>query len=377
MVERSLTPPAPTFGMVDRRLTPPAPPFGMQYGMPETRPYSNSAPAYEHPISYEQYSGFGPGQVMNNSPTNSVMPLLRNASYAPSPFSPVVPPVSGLGSNQQLDGGDIAPVLTRQPSAETQLTRQVSSGMKDHQFYNAASGLAPHEVNYPAPVVIASRQSSGSSSSAEYVDLNRASVTPFQATQYIEISKKLNTEVPNGLGTPMDNQGLNSPPVPPKDDPSPFADPIPSSLQPAGYPRESIMNGQDIDRPISAYSLSTVSVVHALDFPEPPSPALTVASRFRVDASPPTLPEINLESRNSVHSLGSEFTSGAKGLGPRPPVAPSPLATSLTYSPPTNTDSLPVIPAPPAPVTVGSAVETQELKRPETVYNPEDAYGGI
>jgi hypothetical protein len=369
--------------MIESRLASPAPTFGTQYGAPGPQLYGNSAPGHEHPIPnpYEQYSAFGPGQVMNhNSPHSSTL-MYQNASYAQSPFSPMASPVSGLGPNDLgHNGGDYGPVLTRQPSAGTQLTRQGSTSSQDHQSYNTTPGPAPYEVNYPAPVAVASRQTGGPDPSSHYVDLNRASVTPFQAAQYVEISKKLNTEVPIGTSTPADTtnnkERRNTPPVPAKDGPSPFADPIPASLRPAGAARESL-SGQDVDRPVSGYS--TVSVTHDFDFPEPPSPALTVASRFRVDSNPPTLPEISLQSPSVRSSLGSEFTTSAKGLGLRSPATPSPLATSfVNHSPSADRNSLPATPAAvAASVAAGSAVSTKESKRPDTLYNPEDAYGGI
>jgi hypothetical protein len=370
-VARGYNPRPPS--MIERRIaSSPAPTFGTQYGAPGPHPYGNNAPGqvYATPDPYGQYSSFGPGQVMNNSPPHPATPMYQNASYAQSPFSPISSPVSSVGPYEQGYG---APALTRQPSAGMPLTRQGSGG-QDYQSYNTASGPA-HQVSYPAPAVVASRLSGGPRPSSEYVDLDRTSVTPFQAAQYAEISKKLNTEVtPAEYAQNYERHNIVA--VPAKDEPSPFADPIPSSLRPA----RGSLTVQYADRPVSADSRSSVSVAHEFDFPEPPSPALTVASRFRVDSTPPTLPEINVQSRGSVHSvhssLGSELPSGVKGPGMRSVPAPSPLATTFPLS--AENIALPATPTTPtASVAAGSAVSAKELKRPETLYDPEDAYGGI
>lgn len=378
-VARGFNPRPPS--MIERRYASPAPSFGTQYGAPGHQPYGNNTPghAYATPGSYRRYSAFGPGQIMNHmSPPG--MPMYQNTSYAQSPFSPIVSPVLGVGPNDQGYNGrdDIAPALTRQSSTGTQLTHQGSATAQDYQSYNAAPVPASHEVSYPAPAVIASRQSGSPHTSAEYVDLARTSMTPFQAAQYAEVSKSLNTEVPSGMGTPTENEeSTNAPPVPPKDPPSPFADPIPVSLRPSRATRDSLI-GQDVDRPVSTDSRLTMSVVHDLDFPEPPSPALTVASRFRVDSIPPTLPEIHLESRSSVHSSfgGESPRAGLSVKALRSPVAPSPLSAGFVAD--SSSADMPATPdADPVSIDAEPAVSEKELKRPETLYDPEDAYGGI
>jgi len=300
----------------------------------------------------------------------------QSASYAQSPFSPIASPVASLGPHGQEHN---VSALARQPSTGTQLTRPRSDG---HYYpsYDAAAGPARH-LNYSASVFAMSQESGGTYPSSEYVDLRRTSVTPFQAAQYAEISKRLNTEVPNGITSAeyaRAQEKRSSLAVLATEERSPFDDPIPSSLRPAEAVRNSM-----IDRPFSVESHSTMFVAQEFDFPEPPSPALTVASRFRVDSTPPKLPEIDVDSRVSVHSsLGSESAGGllsAKGAGPRSPLAPSPLATSFAVPSPSPEN----VPLPTTPTVAtsagaaGSAVSTKEPRRPETVYDPEDAYGGI
>jgi len=203
-------------------------------------------------------------------------------------------------------------------------------------------------------------------------------VTPFQAAQYAEISKKLNTEVPNGMATSavaeyMQNKDGHK--LPAYKGSSPFADPIPESLMPARAASD-YLSGQDVDRPVSSVSAdsrSIVSVADDLNFPAPPSPALTVASRFRVDSSPPTLPEINLEFR-SGSSLGGGFSNG-----PRFPAPPSNLSSSFTVPPPSaesETSSTATL-VTPVPIAANSVPSAKEPTRPETIYDAQDAYGGI
>ena len=357
-IARGFNPRPPS--MIERRLASPTPTFGVQYGGPGPQPYGNGTPGYPYvnPDPHGQYSSFGPGQVMNNmAPNSSMPPMQQDASYAQSPFSPVPTPVSNVGAYEHARG-EVSPALTRQPSAS----------MQDYQSYNATTG--PHHVNYPAPAVIAAKQNPSSYPSSGYVDLNRASVTPFQAAQYAEISRTLNSDIPNGLSNPMESSQYGHTDVPKKDESSPFADPIPASLMPAATARGSFAS-QNADRPVSGESHMTVLVAEDLNFPEPPSPALTVASRFRVDSTPPTLPEMGLESRASVHSSVHSVSPDVTGKGPsRSPPTPSPLATSFNTDIHGNSQ-------PGVALASDGAVAAKEAKRPETVYNPEDAYGGI
>ncbi|RDB18509.1 hypothetical protein Hypma_000250 [Hypsizygus marmoreus] len=350
-IEHGYNPRPPT--MIERRLASPAPTFGTQYGAPG--PYGDHVGGMEYGNmdQYGQFQSFTPGQIMNNMsapPTaNSANPLY--GGYGQSPFSPVSP-VGPYGSGYEDQPG-ASPYLTRQPS---QLTRQSSL---NGSYPN--DGQAQY-ANYPGSQQVAPQ--------GDYIDLDRSSVTPFQAAQYAEISKKLNTEVPIGLDTPAVTQfvqgsGVNAPPVPII---SPFADPAPPAQQRRSM--DSVSN--DLQ-----------------NFPAPPSPAHS--SRSRIDSTPPTLPEIHVESRVTSYNLsdgsplGSAFPSGVsvagKGFAPAPsplanqfPATPSPLASSFDIqSPPAAVSSFPAAAAAP----VAEKKETEQKKRPETVYDDDDAYGGF
>ncbi|KAG6868057.1 hypothetical protein C0993_007916 [Termitomyces sp. T159_Od127] len=303
---------------------------------------------------------YGPVQMMppnsaaamvNNSPyPNTVYP---NPAYVQSPFSPIAAPVSANINEENHN----AAVLTRQSSN------------------NSRASSAHGPAGYPSE----DPNNGGSTSpkQGEYVDLNRSSVTPFQAAQYTEISQKLGTETPSGFTNPSGNaiiQHTNEvpPSLPAKDNEtssSPFSDPIIGQLP---YPSEVS------PRP------STDSVSRQIDdFPVPPSPVHSNLSR--VDSVPPMLPEIPMGSRPSSYNFpasdrGSYIPNNTtkeyskSPLGNQSPANPSPLASGASVSPPLHAaTSLPDA----APLTPRQNKFEAPAKRPDTVYDDQDAYGGI
>jgi len=152
-----------------------------------------------------------------------------------------------------------------------------------------------------------------------YVELSRSSVTTFQAAQYEEIHRRLNMPPPAPvLGSLAEEEYPQKEPTP--KGPSPFADP-PEDVLP------------------------------------PPSPVHS--NRSRVDSSPPRLPELNPP------------VSPMYALGPVPAEIPS------KQTDPSTAD----LPAVPAPIHITRPnPSTPHQKRPDTVYtiyDDEDAYGGI
>jgi hypothetical protein len=347
------------------------PTFGTLYGA--TAP--NYAQYQHSPIT----DGYQVGQVYATQPTSatSANPFFAPAPYSPNPFSPA---------------SEKAP----SPTAESPITPQIIT----RKSSSASAGQ----------VTTLSRQSSGKTlrndvpsdiPANDYVDLSRSSVTPFQAAQYIEISETIGSDVPNGLSTPMVNAQLGSvdeeldapPPPPPKKDelsPSPFSDPVHAN-------RFSVAS-------------SNVSEADALEFPAPPAPIMTSTSRYRIDSMPPMLPEIRLD-RDSRASFGasslgmsparydfptsatssgfptsavsSEFATAQvinippKSLGNTHsafPATPSPLASS--FGAPSTPDRGSFETAPSTPRANNLASPPTDA-RPITVYDPEDAYGGI
>lgn len=343
-VERGFNPMPPT--MMQRRLASPAPTFGTQYGAPGPVPaHYGGASGYDYG-TMDQY-----GQYNQQSSATSAHPMYNqpNSAYGQSPFSPVTSPYNG---GQTAD-------LARQPSSATQLSRQPSAGPNLY-LQDDAQYATYHNQGQ-----------------TEYADLDRSSVTPYQAAQYAEISKQLNADVPLSMGTPAFNEHNMEapPPVPGKDTNSPFADPIPAVLLAGGSSADAAVHpGPSMDS--DAQNLN--------DFPAPPSPAHSL-NHQRIDSTPPMLPEIHVESRPQSYDfpasvrgsgVGSGYPSGVtkdflkSPLGSQFPATPSPLASSFG------------IPTPPAaamsfPMSTAREVKPAENKRPETIYDDEDAYAGI
>lgn len=145
---------------------------------------------------YGGYGSFGPGEIIQ-------------PAYGQ--------PVMGYGESGQL---------ARQPSNAAYLTRQPTA--------------AGHGATF-----------SPEDNDAHYVDLNRSSVTPFQAAQYADISRRL-----NAMDTPRVSEDLHRAPLP-----SPFDDhpaevthttPAPAAQAPAPGGRQP---PSDAQRPASAYSV--------------------------------------------------------------------------------------------------------------------------
>ena len=385
--------------MIEKRLAlSPAPTFGTQYGPPLI--YNEHSGGYS-----ETRVGFGsrvPGQVMNVH-SNSIHPTFAPAIRNQSPFSSVPMPIppykeqhSNLAGQPTIGANANGPVLTRQPSTQ--------SSSDDHSRQAPVSPPLPKET---APA-------------NDYVDLNRSSVSPFQAAQYLEISKRLNTEVPQGLQGPDADRDL--PPLPPKSgDIRPFADP--ESAPPSPEARFAInhRNLNPSPRPKSGESISS-AVSNTLDFPVPPLPAYTVSSRYRVDSPPPMLPEINIGSRASMTRYSGFRNTATVAAGRRPPgvtnqtfpTSLSPLASSFeipsitnveetsfsaavsaayssaaqpasttappasTAAPPASITALPASFAAPPASTAAPAVPIEQKRATIfSMYDPEDAYGGI
>jgi len=305
----------------------------------------------------------------------------------------------------------------------------------------------------------------------DYVDLSRSSVSPFQAAQYAEISRRLNhtSSTLSTIISPAQIYAIQQkelPPVPtvtPAREPaipvvdsiraSPFDDQEPSSPPPPQENLEakavaaSVAPPANEPMPLSFAGASTtltianevptlsVQTMHlaayssdsssqeVFEFPVPPSPAISYFSRYRTDSLPHVLPEINIQERSSVSSYipgssafsSSGYISGMMGAseGRIPPVglpplglkaegrfvyAPSPLASSFAVSTPAmkehegrstgaqastlrngRLDAVDFrgkgVVASASSVSV--ELRNSELKRPETVYNPDDVYGGI
>ncbi|KAH9480477.1 hypothetical protein JR316_0007077 [Psilocybe cubensis] len=407
--------------MVERYASP-APTFGTQYGHPGPAVYGGD----EHYDQYgaggyaagngagygsaATYQSFQPGQIMNvdgGIPPAPANPMYATPAYTQNPFSPAisVPDEYRDQSNynyhsnghqnyeysqHQSDPSFPAPVSIPQPV----LTRQPSASAP--QYPNPNTGeIASNDPHRPSPLQL-KRESAPAN---DYVDLNRSSVSPYQAAQYVEISRRLNADVPAGLATADVERELPMPPPPVagsgNNSPGPFADP--------GTPHTPGGAQYAIDRRYSGDAdIDARAEPQARDFPAPPSPVHTPgsASRYRIDSMPPTLPEIHVESRVSVSSVGVDgaalhsqgLAQGGLTTGTRSqfPTTPSPLASSFGFpSPAPNATEFtdpkhPAIPpaaASPSTATPPSAQPAAPKHKKQasmqSVYDADDAYGGF
>ncbi|KAF9038620.1 hypothetical protein BJ165DRAFT_402427 [Panaeolus papilionaceus] len=333
-------------------------------GNPPTTPYGSGGAPAPYPASEYSYTepngaGYGAQPYQSFAPGQVVGP----GGYAqPSPFSPSAPygyyneteyysqvqPMNPAAPGMGMVG--TYPVLTRQPSAGAQYGYPQQGYAQGQQGHDPL----PHE-HAPA---------------GDYVDLDRSSVSPFQAQQYAEISRRLNTEVP--MGQQPQEMDRDLPPVPPKEaatDPFASAPPSPAPSMPA----PAMVNPHDrtVSPPSPSYdngrpsqdSFRAPTGPQDMDFPiPPPSPVLSV-SRYdgqRVESMPPVL---NLNLENRPMSFGVANAGSANG-GPAPAVPVLAQAVPIQKSSP--------LAQPPQQQGQGDA-----KKRAASIYDPEDAYGGF
>lgn len=170
----------------------------------------NASPALATQAGYGGQNFYGSYGGYGQQPPYSPSEMIQSAG-SPPPQAYGAPPmgyasyndpqqqISRQPSNVGYAGYDSQQPLARQPSNATYLTRQPSP----------AVGYAPSTA-LPSPL----------DPNAHYTDLNRSSVTPYQATQYAAISRQLGTTDPNGQ-VPHESSDLPEGPLP-----SPFDDPV-------------------------------------------------------------------------------------------------------------------------------------------------------
>jgi hypothetical protein len=268
------------------------------------------------------------------SPVSSNVPDYNVASH---PTSPVAPPQA----------------LTRSSSSTNQATviRQ-----------NSIPG-GPH-----SPMV-----SSPNDTDPQYVELSRSSVTPSQGMQYEEIAQKLHAPMSSVMATVPEeshedathNRML-----------TPTTDPSPRDRDP---PKESANVGPGTEQVIDAS--------RGLDIEVPlPTPIMfEQTEQTRISSYPPTLPEIRVPERSfspvasielpvplSARESPSPFSVEFSDMRTPPPAGLKFTSSPLATSAPTSTE--------PTIIPRDQKAEAKSSKRPDTVYtlyDEEDAYGGI
>ncbi|KAI0701144.1 hypothetical protein C8T65DRAFT_697137 [Cerioporus squamosus] len=317
-----------------------------------------------HPYGYSSYNTFAPGQIVTPTTVNSANPF-----FSPYGESPMASPVSSVPVYESAYDARGNPV-SRAPST-------VSSAILSRHTSTSS--------NKPLPEPAAE---------AQYVDLSRSSVTPFQAAQYAEISRRLNTTPPQPLPLsavaeefdhaqevivapahevePLElqpqmsfdeGQRLNVQPTPRESSfpESPFADP--------NMPNMVAEQSQHIPKRDSTDS-----------FLQAPEPLFT--TKERITSIPPTLPDLQIEHR-PFSPVSLDFPVAPSSVH----ATPSPFSTSFSIpTPPPNAHfpearvPSPVAEPAPAPAPAQRTPRVPAAQRPDTVYtiyDEEDAYAGI
>lgn len=336
----------------------------------DQHPYAGNNGYY----GYGEQPSFNPGQVVampgQPMPPQAWTPDSSRPFFAPMGESPMGSPVSVAPYDSQYDANG---QFVRQPSPGPNefLNRQPSNGpnqfLERQPSYGAAVELArqpsygPGTVMPPPPPVGMALDAPDHS---RYVDLNRSSVSPFQAEQYAEISHQLNTAPPMPLPTPMVAAAAEEAFIKEDEYVPEVTTPRPLNLpaQPPKSPTDSPFNDAEAD-----------------DLPRAPSP--TFSRKTHVDSMPPMLPQ------RSFSPVTIDFPMNASPAH----AAPSPLATSVAMPSAPAEAYLGNGPASPqdAPHT-GIPDNHQAIPRPGnnsasgarpdtvyTMYDDDDVYGGI
>ncbi|TFK85280.1 hypothetical protein K466DRAFT_588244 [Polyporus arcularius HHB13444] len=322
----------------------------------------NPTPMPSHPYGHNSYNTFAPGQVMTPTTVNSANPFF--SSYAESPMASPVSSVPVYESAYDARGN---PVSRAPSNASTPVLSRHTSTASNKPL--------------PEPAV-----------DAQYVDMSRSSVTPFQAAQYAEISRRLNTTPPQPLPLsavaeefdhtqevampahvqqvePLElqpqisfdeGQRLTGQPTPRESSfpESPFADP--------NMPNMAAVQSQYIQKRDSTDS-----------FLQAPEPSFT--TKERITSIPPTLPDLQIEAR-PFSPVSLDFPVAPSSVH----ATPSPFSTTFSIpTPPPNAhfaaERVPEPVAEPAPAATARP-RVPAAQRPDTVYtmyDEEDAYAGI
>ncbi|EIN06218.1 hypothetical protein PUNSTDRAFT_127584 [Punctularia strigosozonata HHB-11173 SS5] len=373
MIERHLAnmaspPPAPYAYNQQMGQQGPYPAFGPQAGAPFD-PYGG----YNNNGPYVQPS-FAPGQIVPtpvSSPPPTALPGSAQPFFAPHGQTPLGSPTTPAPYGSAYDARG---QLVRQPSAS--LNAQPTSTLTRNGSVNIPTTPMPGDPHY--------------------VDLNRSSVSPFQAAQYAEISAKLGAPLP----AVSEVQDKDLPPMPAEEEEHVPTTSASAETYIAGMKQQHLSVNELKEQanpespfadpnlkhadPVMANNTSAATVSSFEDDDEEeeeedgqelelPSPSFS--SKSRVASTPPMLPEIAIQERAM-----SPILSPSSYDFPMPVSAgPSPFAQQF------GVGEAGTAPSPNAPAFVSHSSPLAKTEpaapktnvRPETVYDPEDAYGGI
>lgn len=235
-----------------------------------------------------------------------------------------------------------------------------------------------------APSMLSRGNSLSQHLEGDYADLNRSSVTPFQAAQYEAISKQLNipVPVPKPLPPVIEGQELENPiePVGAEHDSSLTLPMHNSAMNDAPTPNPFDDDESRPARPSSEFHHDEPQV---LEIPE--------SLRPRATSKPPSLPEIE-QSQHLFSPLQDSFPVTVSPRKPSFDVPATSVSSKDVSSRSSEVSSLQLAqvsnnghegnahPEPSSePIRNASpaAEKPKASARPETLYDDEDAYGGI
>ncbi|THH29289.1 hypothetical protein EUX98_g4902 [Antrodiella citrinella] len=326
---------------------------------PMSPQFSNGA-YYGYDAQQQQQPSFSPGQFV---PAGQP-PMLNMNNLPPAAGNPFYSPIGESSMTPNTAPPDTA------RGEQTMLMRQSSTAVAS-QYVTRLTTPRPGEVMTP---------------DGEYVDLSRSSVTPYQAAQYAEISRRLNT-APLPMPTPVlatvAESMANEVPMPKTVNMPPLD--VGQNVSVEHCASRPANNENSL--PESPFADPEYTHMSAVDpdeenkgMPQPPSQAYS--SNSRVTSSPPVLPDIHVHQRafspvqyegSNLMAAPSQFASSPLAQNVSLPVAPPSahyaehhgMFADVPKTPTAN--SPPVTPRPHVP----------EAKRPETFYDDDDAYAGI
>jgi hypothetical protein len=311
--------------MIERRLnsTPSMP--SRQPTMPNM--YSNNGYGSGHGATEYGQSTFYPGDI--------VTPTSANPFISPYSQDVMSSPVSSNVPDYHVPPHAVSPVAPSLAMPGAAVVRQ-----------NTIPG-GPH-----SPMV-----SSRGATNSHYVELSRSSVTPSQGTHYAEIAEKLHTPMPSVFAAA------------PHDD-------APTDLS-SDAPKESPFDDSGTEHQV-------VDAPGELEI-EVPLPTPIMFQETRVSSTPPSLPEIRVPERSfspvasfefpvplSARESPSPFSVEFSDVRSPPPAGLKFTSSPLATSTPTQVE--------PTTIPREPNAEAEYRKRPDTVYtlyDEEDAYGGI
>jgi hypothetical protein len=338
------TPRPPT--MIERHLNSMPSPLSRQPTLPNM--YSNNGYGNGYGASESGQSSFYPGDVMT--------PTSANPFISPYSQDVLASPVSSSVPDYHVASHTASPVTPPQA-----LTRSSSSTNQATVIRQNTIPGGPH-----SPMV-----SSPNDTDPQYVELSRSSVTPSQGMQYAEINEKLHAPMSSVMATvpeeSHDDATLNRI-LTPNTAPSPRVEDTPKEFA-------------DVD---SGAEAQVVDASRELDI-ELPFPTPIMFEQTRISSNPPTLPEIRVPERSfspvaslelpvpvSARESPSPFSVEFSDVRTPPPAGLKFTSSPLATSTPTSVEPT-IIPS-------DQKAEAKSSKRPDTVYTlyeEDDAYGGI